>query len=95
MRRLIEALACAVLIFNLSGAIVLIEDEGCGMGTASTAHDSCSPSCLRCACCVQPVDTPPLVPSSVAVMIGSAVVAAPLSLPADIPADILHVPRAV
>ena len=95
MRRLLEFLACALLIFNLSGATVLTQDEGCGLGSADSAHDACSPSCLRCACCVQPVDAPPLVPAGAMALVGSAVVAAPISLPGDIPADILHVPRAV
>lgn len=95
MRRLIETLACAVLLFNLSGVVVLIQDEGCAMGTDGAAHDACSPSCLRCACCVQPVDAPPLVPASAVAIAGHAVAAAPISLPGAIPADILHVPRAI
>lgn len=95
MRRFLEVLACALLIFNLCGAVVLVQDEGCTMGTGSAAHDDCSPSCLRCACCVQPFHAPPLVPASAVAIVGNAVAGAPLPLPGAIADDILHVPRAI
>jgi hypothetical protein len=93
MRRLLELVACVLLIFNLSGMAVLAQDESCGLASASSPHDGCSPSCLRCACCVQPIDAPPLVPEIVVALVGSAVVAEAIRVPGAIPADILHVPR--
>jgi len=93
MRRLLEILACALLIFNLSGIAVLAQDESCGLVSANSAHDGCSPSCLRCGCCIQPMDAPPLVPQTVVALVGSAAAAEAIRVPGAIPADILHVPR--
>ena len=94
MRRLLEVVACALLIFNLSGIAVLAQDESCGLASADSAHDGCSPSSLRCACCIQPMDAPPIVQETVAALVGSAESAEAIRVPGAIPADILHVPRA-
>lgn len=95
MVRLLELVACALLVFDLSGAAMLTADEGCRPGVADTAHDSCSPSCLRCSCCVQPLDAPLPVPTGAVVLVGATPVVTAIPLGAPIPSEILHVPRAL
>jgi hypothetical protein len=93
--RVLQIVACALLVFDLSGAAVLASDEGCRPGAADGAHDTCSPSCLRCACCVQPLDASPAVLAGVLSMARPGFVAPLIITATPGPAEIFHVPRSI
>jgi len=93
--RLLKIIACALLVFDLSGAAVLTADEGCRPGATDGAHDTCSPSCLRCACCVQPVIPPPVVSPDALSIVCTSCVGPLIVTAAPVPAEVFHVPRSI
>jgi hypothetical protein len=93
--RVLQIVACALLVFDLSGAAALTADEGCRPGTTNGAHDVCSPSCLRCACCVQPLDATPAVSAGVHLMALMSFVPPLIVTATPGPAEIFHVPRSI
>lgn len=93
--RVLQIAACALLVFDLSGAAVLTTDEGCRPGASDGTHDTCSPSCLRCACCVQALVAPPAVPACLLLMVLANFGAPVLITATPGPAEIFHVPRSL
>lgn len=93
--RFLKIIACALLVFDLSGGTVLIADEGCRPAATDGAHDTCSPSCLRCVCCVQPVIPPPVVSAAVLSIVCTSCVVPLIITAAPGPAKIFHVPRSI
>jgi hypothetical protein len=93
--RVLQIIACAVLVFDLSGGAALTTDEGCRPGATAGAHDTCSPSCLRCACCVQPLDAPPLIAAHVLWVALTSSVDSVVITASPSPAEVFHVPRSV
>ena len=55
MKRLLLALGVAVLLLETSGLAEMLRPEPCPLNESSTQHESCSTTCVRCACCAQPV----------------------------------------
>ena len=90
-----RALLVITLALSASQALALVVPEPCGITEAADAGDTqCSPTCVRCGCCAQPVEP---------VLFRIAVETAPVSSPATVTTldplpstsrDILHVPKA-
>jgi hypothetical protein len=55
VRRLFLALAVALLALETSGIAELIRPEACGPVESTSQHQDCSSTCVRCACCAQPI----------------------------------------
>lgn len=92
---LARALVVLTLALSASQALALVVPEPCSLTETTDAEEGqCSPTCVRCGCCAQPLEP---------VLFRLAVQAAPVSSSASIPTldllpsiprDILHVPKA-
>jgi len=92
---LARALLVVILALSYSQALALVVPEPCGIAEAADAADGqCSPTCVRCGCCAQPLE-----PSLFHIAVKTALLSSPATITTLDPLsstsrDILHVPKA-
>jgi len=90
-----RALLVVILALSYSQALALVVPEPCGITETADAGDGqCSPTCVRCGCCSQPVETAPFRIAVQTTPLSSSASVVTLDLLPSISRDILHVPKA-
>ena len=94
VRRVVFAIAFALLTFSVSGLTGVVLGEPCvGYEQSGREDGACPPTCVTCGCCAQGVESIALV-TTTAPDCRLAEVPAPLPrLSSTDPRDILHVPK--
>lgn len=55
VKRFLVAVVVAALLFGTSGIADMLRPEACAPGESASEHQECSATCVRCACCAQPI----------------------------------------
>jgi hypothetical protein len=93
VRRFALIIVLAFLTCDLAGLNSFLVMERCVNVSDTLPDNNCPPTCVRCACCAQPVVGIPIF--VVVHLIEPHIIAEPVSLPlvSAPPHDILHVPK--
>lgn len=94
MKRLFLTIAVAILALEASGIVEMMRPEPCAAVESASEHEECSSTCVRCACCRQPIaQSAPAATPSAMIPPTRYLVFAPNAADDPQVRDIAHVPK--